>query len=87
MKNNTTLAKLQERAAKNWEEHLAIKKEISSLLKIEGAKWSLPGEREITNLEKEIKKVDKDFVRKMIFFSGDITSTRIAKVISKVLLA
>ena len=70
--NKDTFTTLQKRAEQNWKEATAIRTEMQELI----------NDSNITLL---IDKVDKTFMRKIFGFPNDITSTRIAKVIGKLL--
>lgn len=70
--NKDALEALQKRADQNWKEAIAIRTEMQELI----------NDNNITLL---IDKVDKTFMRKIFAFPQDITSTRIAKVIGKLL--
>ena len=69
--NKDALEAIQKRAEENWKEATAIREAMQG---------------ELTPvLEQQINKVDKSFMRKIFAFPNDITSTRIAKVIGKLL--
>ena len=70
--NKDAFNHLQKRAEQNCKEATAIRNEMQELI----------NDNNITLL---IDKVDKSFMRKIFAFPQDITSTRIAKVIGKLL--
>lgn len=75
--NKDAFKVLQKRAERNWIEANAIRNDMQTMI--------LNDPDQNIKVETLINKVDKTFMRKIFSFPQDITSTRIAKVIDKVL--
>ena len=75
--NKDALEALQKRAEQNWKEAIAIREAMQVLI--------LNDPDQNVKVDVLIDKVDKSFMRKIFAFPNDITSTRIAKVIGKLL--
>ena len=75
--NKDAFKVLQERAERNWKEATAIRNDMQTLI--------LNDPDQSVKVDELIDKVDKTFMRKIFAFPQDITSTRIAKVIGKLL--
>lgn len=75
--NKDAFKVLQERAERNWNEALCIREAMQVLI--------LNDPDQNVKVDVLIDKVDKTFMRKIFAFPQDITSTRIAKVIGKLL--
>lgn len=75
--NKQAFEALQERAERNWNEALCIREAMQVLI--------LNDPDQNVKVDVLIDKVDKTFMRKIFAFPQDITSTRIAKVIGKLL--
>ena len=75
--NKDAFKVLQERAERNWNEALCIREAMQVLI--------LNDPDQNVKVDVLIDKVDKSFMRKIFAFPNDITSTRIAKVIGKLL--
>lgn len=65
-----TIAEIKKQAEENAKQRLHLIKEIEKLLRDD-------------TFRAEIRKIDSSFIRKIINFPGDITTHRIAKVLSK----
>lgn len=75
--NKDAFKVLQKRAEQNWKEATAIRNDMQNLI--------LNDPDHNVKVDTLIGKVDKSFMRKIFAFPNDITSTRIAKVIGKLL--
>lgn len=75
--NKDAFNHLQKRAERNWKEATAIRNDMQTLI--------LNDPDQSVKVDELIDKVDKTFMRKIFAFPQDITSTRIAKVIGKLL--
>ena len=75
--NKDAFKVLQERAEQNWNEATAIRNDMQTLI--------LNDPDQNVKVDALINKVDESFMRKIFAFPNDITSTRIAKVIGKLL--